>query len=181
MNDLVKRLRAYADQYNDMPPYGRMVVGTDEILLEAAEAIEKNEKDASGKKNMNFGKRIYTKIEDYVTQVIENTTAPIGSIIINRTDVLVNAIRKYGKRSQVDMAIEEMSELIKALCKERRNDQWGDDNRQDAVFEEIADVAIMLQQLIFIFDHDGITQKYVDSKIARLDERMKRNIARKGN
>ena len=41
-------------------------------------------------------------------------------VIIERISVLEGAITTFGTRHQKDMAIEEMSELIKALCKERR-------------------------------------------------------------
>lgn len=37
-------------------------------------------------------------------------------------ETIKSAAEKWGKESQVDMAVEEMSELIKALLKERRND-----------------------------------------------------------
>ena len=36
---------------------------------------------------------------------------------IKNPDVLENAIVRYGKRAQSDMAVEEMSELIKAIMK----------------------------------------------------------------
>ena len=36
---LVRKLRAYADQYN-RPPYGREIEGTDKLLSEAADVIE---------------------------------------------------------------------------------------------------------------------------------------------
>lgn len=78
------------------------------------------------------------------------------------------AIDTYGKDKQLDVAIEEMSELTKAICKFKR----GQDNHQQIV-EEIADVEIMLEQLKMICDVrcselEGV--KY--QKTERLAERL---------
>ena len=91
-----------------------------------------------------------------------------------KINVLKEAILTYGISSQVDMAIEEMSELTKALCKERRAQlQPGKHAEAQAnVIEEIADVAIMLEQLLIIFDKDNEIQKEVDYKIDRLEQRL---------
>ena len=93
-----------------------------------------------------------------------------------KINVLKDAIETYGTSSQVDMAIEEMSELIKALCKERRvHLQPGKHAEAQAnVIEEIADVAIMLEQLLIIFDKDNLVQEEVDYKIDRLEQRLPR-------
>lgn len=95
---------------------------------------------------------------------------------IKKPDVLRDAITTYGMAAQVDMAIEEMSELTKALCKERRT-QLVPGKHAEAhanVIEEIADVAIMLKQLLVMFDKDGEIQKEVDYKIDRLEQRLQK-------
>ena len=95
---------------------------------------------------------------------------------IKKPDVLRDAIATYGIAAQVDMAIEEMSELTKALCKERRT-QLVPGKHAEAhanVIEEIADVAIMLKQLLVMFDKDGEIQKEVDYKIDRLEQRLQK-------
>ncbi len=83
-------------------------------------------------------------------------------------EVLDKAICIYGIDKQLDMAIEEMSELMKEICKKKR----GKDNRVE-IIEEIADVYIMLEQLKIICN---ITQKELDDiteiKIKRLNERL---------
>ena len=64
------------------------------------------------------------------------------------------AVERFGRYAQVVVAIEEMSELIKALTKWMRNlEQGGDFNDEilDAISEERADVSIMLSQLDVIF------------------------------
>lgn len=59
------------------------------------------------------------------------------------------AIAKWGRAAQVDMAIEEMAELTLALCKSKRETKSKD--WLDNVYEEIADVLIMLDQLRIIY------------------------------
>ena len=91
-----------------------------------------------------------------------------------KLNVLEDAISTFGKKSQVDKAIEEMSELTKALCKERYT-QIASDEYAEAhanVIEEIADVAIMLVQLLIIFDKDHEIQKEIDYKIDRLEQKL---------
>ena len=78
------------------------------------------------------------------------------------------AIDKYGKTLQTVVAIEEMSELIKELSKNMR----GKDNH-DAIAEEIADVYIMLDQIMIM--NDIQLKEVVDKmseKLERLRERM---------
>lgn len=92
-------------------------------------------------------------------------------------EVLKQAIEAYGVHAQVDMAIEEMSELTKALCKERRTELKQGSHAEAAanVIEEIADVAIMLQQLIMIFDKDNEVPKEIEYKIGRLAQRLEKH------
>lgn len=78
------------------------------------------------------------------------------------------AIEKYGKTLQTVVAIEEMSELIKELSKNMR----GKDNH-DAIAEEIADVYIMLDQIMMMNDIqlNEVVDKMTE-KLERLRERM---------
>ena len=80
--------------------------------------------------------------------------------------ILTDAIEIYGEDSQIQMTIEEISELSNALAKYRR----GRATRED-VCEEIADVAIMMIQLSKIFGSDDISD-YLKSKLDRLDKRL---------
>lgn len=93
---------------------------------------------------------------------------------IKKTDVIRDAIATYGNAAQVDMAIEEMSELTKALCKERRCklDSIKHSEAVANIIEEIADVAIMLQQMIIIFDRDNEVEGEIKYKIDRLEQRL---------
>lgn len=85
-----------------------------------------------------------------------------------REDVYREAIAHYGKRHQMHMAIEEMSELTKEICKTER----GENNRAQ-IIEELADVYITLEQLEIIFDIDLAELKKVqEMKLKRLEERI---------
>lgn len=57
-----------------------------------------------------------------------------------------NAIKTFGANMQKDVAIEEMSELIKEIIKHKR----GSNNRMQ-IAEEIVDVEVMLEQLKIMF------------------------------
>lgn len=86
--------------------------------------------------------------------------------------VLKRAIETYGKDMQLNVAIEELSELIKEICKNKR----GADNR-DNIIEEIADCYIMLAQLEIIFNIDS-TETYAEfnKKMKRLEERLRDSV-----
>lgn len=80
-----------------------------------------------------------------------------------REKILRTAIDTYGPGLQRMKAIEELSELIRALarCDDAEN-----------IAEEIADVRIMLDQLQFIFRNHDKVARYEREKLARLDRRL---------
>lgn len=81
--------------------------------------------------------------------------------------ILQTYIDKYGEDAQCKMAIEEMSELTKEMCKHFR----GNDNLEH-IAEEIADVEIMLDQLKIMFGLEEKTKAYRKYKIKRMVERI---------
>ena len=96
-------------------------------------------------------------------------------------DDLYMIIDRYGVSAQVDIAIEEMSELTKALLKNRRN--CNDFDRRlilkdeilkyrDDIIEEIADVSIILEQLKIIYDCETEVKEQIIYKIKRQLDRM---------
>lgn len=87
---------------------------------------------------------------------------------VNEQHVLSAAIKKYGAASQTLMLFEEMSELQKELCKKAR----GRCNI-DQIAEEIADVQIMLDQMILLHGCREKVNQYRQFKILRLMNRMK--------
>ena len=81
-----------------------------------------------------------------------------------RKEIEGRAINTYGEQPQVDVAIEEMSELTKALLKYRIGFATLDEIR-----EEAGDVQIMLDQMRIIF---GDTSSQEEYKLNRLWARM---------
>ena len=78
-----------------------------------------------------------------------------------RLAILDEAVTTFGKEKQVDMMIEEMAELTKALLNERRG-------RESNISEEIADVLIMAEQMKIIFNNADSVEAYRQGKINRL-------------
>lgn len=100
--------------------------------------------------------------DEIVTALRFNLAEKDGGEICRR------ALEAIGAQAQVMMVIEEMSELTKELCKHRR----GRDNVK-AIAEEIADVEIMLRQMVMLFDCAGQVETFRRYKLERLAERMK--------
>jgi len=88
-------------------------------------------------------------------------------------NVLKDAIDTFGEDLQMMVAIEEMAELTKVLSKVAR---YGMQERlRDKAVEEIADVTIMMIQLMMIFDiPDDILCKEMSRKVKRLEEGISR-------
>lgn len=84
-----------------------------------------------------------------------------------RREVYLKAIAKYGIDKQMTVAIEEMSEVIKELCKLQR----GIGNR-DHLAEEIADATIMLEQMRLVFSLNQAVCDTMDEKIERLQRKV---------
>ena len=81
-------------------------------------------------------------------------------------EVLAEAIKRYGKDKQKDMAIEECAELINALQKEKRHRVTDED-----VITEVADVFIMCCQLAMMYGLDKVDEE-IGRKINQLQERL---------
>jgi len=79
-------------------------------------------------------------------------------------NIFAAAIARYGVAAQQDMVIEEMSELTKAILKQRRI--------QNNIAEEMADVLIMLTQMFIMQKNIPAVEKAVIEKTNRLAERL---------
>ena len=91
---------------------------------------------------------------------------------------------KYGYELQSRQCIEELSELIQAICKDKRKRTATSNNSEiikpiskfsetgSHVIEEIADVEIMLEQLKLLMDCSDEVKKVKISKINRQLERI---------
>lgn len=90
-----------------------------------------------------------------------------------RPEVLQQAIDTYGSHAQEEMAIEEMSELTKAIVKRHRAaDKPSYDKAMSGIAEEMADVIIMLTQLLMFYGNRRDVQRAVDEKVKRLAGRL---------
>lgn len=85
-----------------------------------------------------------------------------------RNAVYNRAIARNGVLLQLIVALEELSEAQKEICKYLR-----DEGSAEHIAEEIADATIMLEQLRIIFDVDELVGEYVDAKVQRLAKRLK--------
>jgi hypothetical protein len=88
----------------------------------------------------------------------------------DRCMIYTNALIQYGDQKQMIVAIEELSECQKELCKIMRG---GEDFSHLA--EEIADATIMLEQMRLAFNINDKVCEYMDTKVRRLDENLRRN------
>lgn len=105
--------------------------------------------------------RVAAQRQEIAERAKTKTTYP------ERAAVYIAAIERWGMDAQMWMVVEEMSELMKEICKARR----GKDNKED-IADEIADVTIMLEQLRLMVDADEAVCEHIDYKIARLRQRL---------
>ena len=93
--------------------------------------------------------------------------------ILKKKDVVYRrCICEYGTQPQVDVASEEMSELIKALLKWRRAKGAELIKARDNIIDEIADVRIMCRQMEILFQAENEVEKRIDFKVDRQRKRL---------
>lgn len=80
-----------------------------------------------------------------------------------------DALDTWGENAQLDVAIEEMSELIKEIIKFKRG--IGDNAHMS---EEIADVTIMLEQIIQMFKLEEEVTQQKNYKLIRLQNYLEK-------
>ena len=83
------------------------------------------------------------------------------------------AIDSYGRLNQVIKTVEELSDLSQALC-EILTSKFTDDNSEifENIYEEMADVEIMLEQCKIMFQCDKEVNEWKHKKIERLERRL---------
>lgn len=87
-------------------------------------------------------------------------------------EICQKALDTYGIDKQLDIAIEEMSELTKAIIKHRR---YATRETYENLCEETADVAIMIEQIFLSTKCDDVS-KYAIEKINRLKQRLESEV-----
>ena len=80
-----------------------------------------------------------------------------------RVAVYESAIARNGMLLQAIVAIEELSEAQKEICKLLR-----EKGNLEHLAEEVADATIMLEQLRLMFNLDEAVCRYMDEKVERL-------------
>ena len=85
----------------------------------------------------------------------------------DRVEVYTQALFAYGQQIQMVVAIEELSECQKEVCKLMRGN-----GNMDHLAEEIADATIMLEQLRYFLGLNELVCEKMDQKIMRLDARL---------
>lgn len=83
--------------------------------------------------------------------------------LMEHRDIYQRAIQRWGEEAQHDQAIEECAELI-IMLKHYRRARVDDEQ----VVQELADVFLMLGQLVFMFGEQRFTEA-VATKIAKLN------------
>lgn len=84
-----------------------------------------------------------------------------------RKKTYLKALAAYGDHNQMIVAMEELSECQKEICKILR----GGENFPHLA-EEIADATIMLEQLRIMFNINELVCAFMDAKVERLDKRL---------
>ena len=85
-----------------------------------------------------------------------------------RVKTYTNALITYGEHIQMVVALEELSECQKEICKFMRCI-----GNAENLAEEIADATIMLEQLRYFLGLNDLVCQKMDEKVKRLDDRLK--------
>lgn len=88
--------------------------------------------------------------------------------------LLERVITANGMNKQLDVAIEELSELIQAICKIKRRDSISNESFavKGNLAEEMADVEIILAELKLLFDNEDDVKEWKNYKLDRLEKRL---------
>ena len=160
----------------------------DGLSLAAADLIENQQREIDALRQANEGLRFNLDLwmgharkavgADAPVGPQESVSAPPGRTEssapttmredVSGDEICRAALETFGEWAQMAMAVEEMSELTKELCKYRRGR-----NNVESIAEEIADVQIMLRQLVILFDCKETVDKYRRYKLERLAKRIK--------
>lgn len=79
----------------------------------------------------------------------------------------------YGEKHQCMLCIEEMSELIKEIVKFERKH-----NNYNEIAEEVADVQIMIEQVIAIYGINEEVERWKEKKLKRTEARLAWDITK---
>jgi len=106
-----------------------------------------------------------------VIRITDKKAIKVGPLIENHIYHL--AILEFGEQAQIEMMIEECAELIQAIQKFKRKGKLWSIADVEKVRDELADVQIMLNQMVYVFGHFD-SEKQV--KLKRLFKRILKSI-----
>lgn len=158
-----------------------------EMLDEAADVIERLERQMThsekvrkeqGKTITDLRKRLKAYEDtglkpEYISELLDDANAMVKEIKAREAQdkadraLFCKVLEAYGAEAQTLMVFEEFSELQKELCKHARHK----DNHME-IAEEIADVQIMLEQMIILHDCAGEVKGFRAAKLIRLAEKL---------
>lgn len=90
--------------------------------------------------------------------------------------LLERVITANGMNKQLDIAIEELSELIQAICKLKRYG-YTDEECYFNLAEEMADVEIVLAELKLMFDNEDNVKEWKGYQLDRLEKRLNKKYS----
>ena len=114
------------------------------------------------------GKLSHCVVNTMIRYIMQHQSADVN--------VLMDSLSINGADRQIRKLMEEMSELQEAILK-----HMDDRDTVDHVAEEIADVTIMLQQMIILHGCGDAVEKWYKFKIDRMDKRNRDAIAKIGD
>lgn len=123
--------------------------------------------------NMAIG--IINKTAENTAAVNAETERGMYIPLPDNIELLRDCVKVYGAEAQTDVAIEEMSELVKALIKRRRyagENEGTVFNLERDVSEEMADVMIMWLQLLIMHDNGQMVKEWMNYKQDRSKRRL---------
>lgn len=86
-----------------------------------------------------------------------------------RIKVYDDAIMANGREYQLHVALEELAECQKEICKALRGNI-----RPAGIAEEVADALIVLEQVVHIYKIQDCVDAFMDSKIKRLQDNLRK-------
>lgn len=137
-----------------------------EYFSAAADLIENQQREIEALRQANEGLR-YNLTE---AQRRGEGTPEAGTDGPDGDEICRAALEAFGAEAQITMVFEEMAELQDVLCKFLRGRV--DEDTRTHIAEEIADVEIMLQQMVMLFDCAGQVETFRRYKLERLAGRI---------
>ena len=84
---------------------------------------------------------------------------------IKMSEITKKMIKKYGEDLQLDVAVEELSELIKEVIKYKRTKRLGGSYDFKHMAEELADVFVVSEIIYEVLGEHGVTREQVEDLV----------------